>query len=274
MEENQSTKKKYILIAVLVFAAVLSVLLSGPLSSPKAHTETIRYLDEKKTTILELAAASTAASVAITTVPGDTATPVANKLADLTSYFLLIVSAIFLEKYLVTLTGFAAFRFLVPLACGLGIVFLCVKRKGWRDAAIRVAAFSAALFLLVPVSVQVSRVIEATYQESIQSTLDAALELEEEAAELQTAQPAAEDTGEQSWLQSQLSGAKNVLNDLKDSIVQMPEKLEALLNHFIEALAVLIVTSCLIPILVLLLFLWIIKVFLGVDGQGFVSRSS
>ncbi len=273
MEENQSTKKKYILIAVLVFAAVLSVLLSGPLSSPKAHTETIRYLDEKKTTILELAAASTAASVAITTVPGDTATPVANKLADLTSYFLLIVSAIFLEKYLVTLTGFAAFRFLVPLACGLGIVFLCVKRKGWRDAAIRVAAFSAALFLLVPVSVQVSRVIEATYQESIQSTLDAALELEEEAAELQTAQPA-EETGEQSWLQSQLSGVKNVLNDLKDSIVKMPEKLEALLNHFIEALAVLIVTSCLIPILVLLLFLWIIKIFLGVDGQGFVSRSS
>ena len=272
MELNKSQKKKFILIAVLVFAAVLSILLSGPLSSPETHRETIQSLDEKKTTILELAAASTAASVAITTIPGDTATPVADKLADLTSYFLLIVSAIFLEKYLVTITGYAAFRFLFPLACGLGIVFLCVDRKGWRDAAIRIAAFSAALFLLVPVSVRVSNLIEATYQDSIQSTIDAALELEEE-AEAETAQPS-EETDNQNWLQSQISGAKNALNDLKESIVQMPEKLEGLLNHFIEALAVLIVTSCLIPILVMLLFFWIIKIFLGVEGQGFVSRSS
>ena len=265
-------RKKTILIAVLLFTAVLSILLSGPLSSPAAHEGTIQYLDDKKTTILELAAASTAASVAITTIPGDTATPVAEKLADLTSYFLLITSAIFLEKYLVTLTGYAAFRFLVPLACILGIVFLCVKRKGWRDAAIRVAAFSAALFLLVPVSVQVSNVIEATYQDSIQSTIDSAMALEEEteAAAAQTE----EQTDDQGWLQSQLSGAKNALSSLKDSVTQIPEKLEGLLNRFIEALAVLIVTSCLIPILVMLLFFWIIKIFLGLEGQGFVSRSS
>lgn len=269
MEPKQ--RKKTILIAVLAFAAVLSVLLSGPLSSPGAHEGTIRYLDDKKTTILELAAASTAASVAITTIPGDTATPVAEKLADLTSYFLLIVSAIFLEKYLVTLTGYAAFRFLVPLACILGIVFLCVKRKGWRDAAVRIAALSAALFLLVPVSVQVSNLIEATYEDSIQSTIDSAMALEEET---EAAAQVEEQTGDQGWLQSQLSGAKNALSGLKDSITQMPEKLESLLNNFIEALAVLIVTSCLIPILVMLLFFWIIKIFLGLEGQGFVSRSS
>lgn len=269
MEPKQ--RKKTILIAVLVLAAVLSILLSGPLSSPNAHEGTIRYLDEKKTTILELAAASTAASVAITTIPGDTATPVAEKLADLTSYFLLITSAIFLEKYLVTLTGYAAFRFLLPLACGLGIVFLCVKRKGWRDAAVRIAAFSAALFLLVPVSVQVSNLIEATYQDSIQSTIDSAMALEEET---EAAAQSEEQTEDQSWLQSQISGVKNTLSDLKDSITQVPEKLESLLNNFIEALAVLIVTSCLIPILVMLLFFWIIKIFLGLEGQGFFGRSS
>ena len=51
-------RKKTILIAVLLFTAVLSILLSGPLSSPAAHEGTIQYLDDKKTTILELAAAS------------------------------------------------------------------------------------------------------------------------------------------------------------------------------------------------------------------------
>ena len=35
---------------------------------------------------------------------GDVGTPIANKLADLSSYFLIVFSAIYLEKYLVTIT--------------------------------------------------------------------------------------------------------------------------------------------------------------------------
>ena len=43
------------------------------------------------------------------------------------------------------------------------------------------------------------------------------------------------------------------------------EKLKGILNHFLEALAVMLVTSCLIPILVLFFFVWLIKLFLGAD---------
>ena len=39
----------------------------------------------------------------------------------------------------------------------------------------------------------------------------------------------------------------------------------AVLNRFLEALAVMLVTTCLIPILVLLFFVWLVKLILGVE---------
>ena len=41
--------------------------------------------------------------------------------------------------------------------------------------------------------------------------------------------------------------------------------LENTLNRFIEAIAVMLVTSCVIPILVLLFFVWLVKLVLGVN---------
>lgn len=43
------------------------------------------------------------------------------------------------------------------------------------------------------------------------------------------------------------------------------EKVGDMINSFIEALAVLLVTSCVIPILVMLLFVWLVKVTFSVS---------
>lgn len=59
------------------------------------HKKTIEALDEKKADILKLTATSAAASTAIAAIPGDATTPIANKLTDLTSYFLIILVVIF-----------------------------------------------------------------------------------------------------------------------------------------------------------------------------------
>ena len=45
----------------------------------------------------------------------------------------------------------------------------------------------------------------------------------------------------------------------------MTEKFEKLLSNVMEALAVLIVTSCVLPVLVLLFLLWIVKMLTGID---------
>ena len=103
-------------VPILVALASIFVI-AGYAASPEFHAATIASLDEKTGTVLELTAASTAASAAITLLPGDTATPIADKLAELSSYFLIVISAIYLEKYLTTITGYAAFVILIPAAC-------------------------------------------------------------------------------------------------------------------------------------------------------------
>ena len=119
------TTRKAALAALLVLAALLSIFAVGKRASdPAYHQASIDALAEKQETVLELTAASTAASAAITLLPGDAATPIAEKLADLSGYFLIVLCAIFLEKYLLTITSYVSFTILIPAACALGIAAL------------------------------------------------------------------------------------------------------------------------------------------------------
>ena len=96
-----------------VAAIIVCIILAGSsffgltksYSSPesKINKETIKYLDEKKTTALELSASATAVSTLITLAPGDDGTPVANKLMDLAGYFLIVVSAILFKSFIVSI---------------------------------------------------------------------------------------------------------------------------------------------------------------------------
>ena len=80
-EKNGTT---WALAAALLAAAILSFALVTPwAASAETHEASLTALEEKQSTVLELAAASTAASAAITLLPGDAATPIAEKLADL-----------------------------------------------------------------------------------------------------------------------------------------------------------------------------------------------
>ena len=111
------TTRKAPLAALLVLAARLSIFAAGKRASdPAYHQASIDALAEKQETVLELTAAATAASAAITLLPGDTATPIAEKLADLSGYFLIVLCAIFLEKYLLTITSYVSFTVLPPAA--------------------------------------------------------------------------------------------------------------------------------------------------------------
>lgn len=127
-------------------------------SSPesKINKETIKYLDEKKTTALELSASATAVSTLITLAPGDDGTPVANKLMDLAGYFLIVVSAIYLEKYLLTILGALTFKWLIPLSMLALAVYFEAKGVFWKIG-VKIFIFGLAIYAVIPVSVHVSK---------------------------------------------------------------------------------------------------------------------
>ena len=237
------TTKKAALAALLVLAALLSIFAVGKRASdPAYHQASIDALAEKQETVLELTAASTAASAAITLLPGDTATPIAEKLADLSGYFLIVLCAIFLEKYLLTITSYVSFTILIPAACALGIAALFSEklRAALGKLAWHLLLFALAIAFAIPAGVKVSSMIEDTYRASIEET----------------------DEREKSGLSGLFS---KVTEGITGAATAAVGQLKTVLNRFIEALAVMLVTSCLIPILVLLFFAWLVKLMLGID---------
>lgn len=275
-------KQKCITAAVLLLVAILSITVVGKyVSAPENHQKTIASLDEKKQTVMELTAASTVTSALITLLPGDTATPIAEKMADVSGYLLVVLCAIYLEKYLVTITGYVAFTYLIPIACGLWILNLVFENATVRKLAAKLAVFGIAIFLVVPASVKISDLIGDTYQAQIEATIEDARNTQsilENSGVVDDDTNATETTGIDAtsnifdWAKDAISSAKdsvaNVVENVKISTEELVQKVENSLNHFIEAVAVMIITSCVIPMLVLLLFFWMVKIVLDVDLSG------
>ena len=166
-------RTKCITAVILLLIAILSITVVGKYASaPENHQKTIASLDEKKQTVMELTAASTVTSALIRLLPGDTATPIAEKMADVSGYLLIVLCAIYLEKYLVTITGYVAFTYLIPAACVLWILNLFFANATVRKLAAKLAVFGIAIFLVVPASVKISDLIGDTYQAQIEATIE------------------------------------------------------------------------------------------------------
>lgn len=246
--KNNPTKSALV-AAALVIMIFSMTFLSKAASDPENHKKTIEALDEKKADVLKLTASTAAASTAIAAIPGDSTTPIANQLADMTSYFLIILIVIFLEKYLVTLTGYAAFFILIPAACILFAAGICLNKAVFKVLAAKTAVFGIVLFMTIPLSMNVSAMIEKTYDSTVETAVKEAQDITEE-------------------INDNTDSDGNIFDKfaskLKDGVSGLMKKGETLLNHFIEVIAVMMVTSCLIPVIVLLFMLWFVRILFGI----------
>lgn len=254
------------IVLCIVIALVSNIVLSKNYSSPEytVNKKTITYLDEKKTTALELCAGATALSAAITMAPGDTGTPIAEKLTDLSGYFLIVVSAIYLEKYLLTILGALTFKWLIPIAMGAIVLYFVANKEFFWKLGVKILVLGLALYAVIPVSVHVSQLIYNTYQESIDTTLaetENLISQAEDAADAETEEE--QDTQDGGILSGFIDKAKDTIDKAKETISGATEQFKYMLNKFIDGLAVLIVTTCLIPILVMVFFVWIVKIILS-----------
>lgn len=269
-EPERPLKEKAIIAAVLAAVALVSLIVFANIASnPETYTGIIGTLDEKKGNVMVLATTTTAASAAISALPNDMGTPIADKLVDFSSYFMVILAVIYLEKFLLTTLGFLGFGILIPVACALFAVAVFLRRGtltrvNLQRLGTKLAAFGLALALVVPVSVWLTDNVDATFDESLAASNAAAQEATEQLEE-STQEQTQEDTG-------LLGGIANAVQDgwngLTQGAQQALDTLGDQLNTMIDTLAVMIVTSCLIPLLVLILFLQLVKIITGLDFGG------
>ena len=253
--------KTIISVVALILIAVLSIFVVAPFaSSAKTHANSIKTLDEKKITVMEITAATAGSATALAAILGDATTPVANQILKLSSYLLIVIGAIFLEKVLITLTGFVAFKFLIPIACLLYAIYLFAEKDFFKNLAIKLALFGIVISLVVPVSISASNLIEKTYKDSINQTVEEAKNAQNEVNQAES-----EETEEKNGWDKFTSNVKEGISNIGDTASKAIKKGEELLNKFIDAIAILLITSCVIPIVVLFTFVWLVKIIFNVN---------
>ena len=245
-------------VLILALAIILSCTVAGnKLTDPGTYSHTIEVLDKNRTTVLGLTAASAAASAAVSAIPDDICSPLAQEISELTSWFLVILSVIYLEKYLLTILGAAACYLLIPVGCSALLIHCFFPKSFLQSIGTKLLAFAAVLLLVIPASVWVSDQINAIYSQSIEITVQSANAVSDN---LFGEMPDA--SGENTTV---IDEAKSLLDDLSGSVSGVIEQFKNVLSRFVEATAVLIVTTCLIPVLIILFFVWIVKTLFSVQ---------
>ena len=260
----------------IIVALVVLALLSGFVAHPhfadtKTWDSTIEVIDQKKGNVLALTTSCVALSAGITALPGDTGTPVAEQLAQLSGNLGIVLAVLYLEKYLLTILWSVGLGILIPFALVLFAASLGIHGR-WSTSAVlrrvatRVLVVAMIGMALVPASVWVSQKVDETYQVSIEqaeqkatSAADASSSKSEKKSKVKT---------DKNVLEQLTEGASSLLTSVTDSAKSMTDEVVQQVTDLIEGVIVMIVTSCVIPLLVLAAFLWLGHVLLGVDISG------
>ncbi len=256
--EDRTLKRIAAILLLVLIAAISCFLLADRVAEHDMYEKKIQSIDEKAETVLKLTATSALASAGISAIPGDTATPIAEKLADFSEYFLLILCVLYSEKYLMTLIPVGVCRYVVPVICAVFAAGLIRKNKAVDRLGFRILLVTLGITFIIPLSISASDMIYNSYRQSIESTIHAAEEFTDETSELADE----EDKGI----------VESILDRLSETTESLTSKASNILNRYVETLAVMIVTSCIIPLAVLLFFLWIINRITGLDFRDIKFR--
>lgn len=247
MKFIKQNRKNLIMAVLLLLAALFSVLVISKMAAkPENYGAVMQLIDDKKAAVMSVTAGAAAVSTLLGVIPGDAAASVANQIMQISSYLMIVVCVLVLEKTLLTVMGYLSFRFLIPLACGLLGVYIFYKRESLRRLALRLIALAVVLTAIIPVSVKIGDMI----YESNAAAIEAVTATVEE-AEVQS-----DDEG-RSWVE-------NTIKAVKERVAEAGDYAKQKLNQFIDAVAVFIVAYCVIPILAAIAMLWLIKSLFGI----------
>lgn len=255
---------KYGLVALLIIAALLSEFVGRPhFENVETWSGTIEVIDAKKNNVLALTTSTIALSAAISALPDDTGTPVAEQLTQLSGNLGIVLAVLYLEKYLLTILGFLSLGVLGPVAFALLAISLLMHGRLTTSHAlftlgIRVLLVGIIAIAVVPASVWVTQRIDETYQISISQ--------EESEGSAEESKPTDSESQEnKNFWDSIASGAAQLVSNLKDGIKSVTDGVVEQVTNLIEGAIVMIVTSCLVPLLVLAVFLWMGHSLMGID---------
>lgn len=255
---------KYGVVALLIIAALISKFCVCPhYENVDAWSNYIEVIDAKKDNVLALTTSTIALSAAISALPDDTGTPVAEQLTQLAGNLGIVLAVLYLEKYLLTILGFLSFGVLGPASFVLLAGSLLAHGRLSTGhmlfiLGVRILLVGIIAVAVVPASVWVTQRIDETYQTSISQA-------ESEGSAEESEPTDNEDQENKNFWDGIANGAAQLVSNLKDGIKSVTDGVVEQVTNLIEGAIVMIVTSCLIPLLVLSVFLWMAHSLMGIN---------
>ncbi|QFJ55998.1 hypothetical protein [Pseudobutyrivibrio xylanivorans] len=234
-----------ILLTVFSFCVASTKAAKLPVFENSATT-----LEESKNLVMKVTGVTIGLSFVITLLPDDWGTPLADSLADLNKYLVLMLGMIFFENLLLSQGVPIIFRFLIPAALVLFIVYLVSKKELIKTIATKLLALSLVVILVVPCGTSVSNWLcssSMTYvNETITMAEDGTNQVEEITESGSTDKSFYEKVSR--VFNTAIGGVKDLFNYYKDMV-----------GKFINAIAIMLVAYCVIPVVTFILLFWILN---------------
>ncbi|MCF0130618.1 MAG: hypothetical protein HUJ71_02770 [Pseudobutyrivibrio sp.] len=242
------TKLVKILVCVLVMVTSMFVFASKAPDN-RFVLESLESLEEDKDVVMAFSASTMSLSVLITTLPDDIATPLADIIAEFSKYCVFLLAVIFAEK-LVVLEGFGiAFSYMIPAGCLLHIVGILTDISFFKSLANKLLIIAISVVLVVPFSTHFVDTVGGEYLDYVYETLEEAEDGATKAKDIMES-----DDEDQSILDKMSDALKNAMAGVSDLVTYFKN----LITKCINVIAILFVTTFVLPVVILFFFKWLI----------------
>lgn len=248
---SEKTAKQALKIMVAILIAVISgFVLSRTIPNSQFIKDTIESLEKSRDVTIEFSGATLAASLGLSALPGDFASPIAQMVADMNKYFIFILAIIFVEKIIVMEGTKLALSLIIPVACAIFAFAMLTKKRWFEVLSYKLMVFAIALILLIPLSTHAVNRWGADYNEYVADTIEETQDGANKIDEIKSS--AAEGEG----VFDKLTNAFNTAISDSDALM---EYFKGVTKKCMTSISILIVTTFAVPILIAVIFKFLIS---------------
>ena len=243
-------KEKLAKILFMIFLMVLSFsVLTRIIPESKFVQETIQHLEESQNTIMKFSGTTIATSLSLSALPNDFASPLASTVSDLNTYFIFIFAVLFVEK-LVVIEGIKiALVWMIPAACILYIAAILTSKEMFKNFAKKLLILGISIIMVIPISTHFTETVCADYLTYVDETIE-----EVDAGANKINELMAEENEDATFFDKLTDAFKTAIRDVNDLLAYFKNVVKKCVN----SVAVMIVTTFVLPMLTMLLFRWLL----------------
>ena len=247
MKYTEKLAKVLLAVFIIVFSANV---LYYKIPETEYLKSTVESLEESQNTIMTFSGTTLAASLALSALPDDFGTPLANTISDLNMYFVFILIVVFVEKLIVIEGTKISLAYIIPAACILYVIFMLTSKEVFKKFANKLLILGISLVVVIPFSTHFTEKVCDDYLVYVDQTIE---ETDAGATKINEIMSSSD---EEATIFDRLSNAfKTAIQSVSDLLTYFKN----IVRKCVNSVAIMIVITFVLPLMILMLFRWLLK---------------